>query len=382
MQLGEVEVSWVDLSLRAEVRTSGGVHRRRPVVVVKVTGDGVEGWGECGALPEGTPVDPPLARVWEVLVEQGVPRLVALARDRDGENVGPGDAAAACGPGASERMAGAALEMAVLDAELRSAGVSLAMHLGMGRAGVPFGGVVGIPADRSVDVLLTEVSRLVATEAHRVRLKIAPGWDLVPVAAVRRHFPDLQLQVDANGAYRLGADDGTGAERLETLDPYGLVCIEQPMDPSDIPAHALLAERLETPIGLDESLATPGDLERALAAGACEVACLKPSRLGGITAFQEARRKCVAAAVPAFVGGFFETGLARSVNACLAGLDGLTLPGDISDPSGYLEIDPAAWPPSRGPDVEVWQGAGVGPPFAPALIAPRTRRVQRFTVSS
>ena len=36
-----------------------------------------------------------------------------------------------------------------------------------------------------------------------LKLKVAPGADIEPVRAVRERFPDVMLQVDANGAYSL-----------------------------------------------------------------------------------------------------------------------------------------------------------------------------------
>ncbi len=98
-------------------------------------------------------------------------------------------------------MAKAALEMAVLDAELRAAGVSFAAYLG-GVADVVTPGVAfGIMS--SVDELLDWVSEYLEAGYRRVKLKICPGWDLVPVAAVRDRFGEnLMLQVDANSAYR------------------------------------------------------------------------------------------------------------------------------------------------------------------------------------
>jgi O-succinylbenzoate synthase len=383
MHLEEVEVSWVDLALRAEVGTSGGVHGRRPVVLLRVVCDGQEGWGECGALLQGTLVDPPTDRVWDLLVDHVVPRLLQATQGQGGEVPGLHDLAAACLPadgGVPQRMAWASVEMALLDAALRRAGDPLARHLGVPRTTVPYGGVAGIPDHHTVATLLSEVQRIVDAGAARVRLKIAPGWDITPVAAVRSQFPALALQVDANGAYCLGTDDDSDAEKLVDLDGFGLTCIEQPMEPGDLHGHAVLAERLDTLVALDESLGSVADLERALAAGACEVACLKPARLGGIDMLGRAASVCAASGTPAFVGGFFETGLARAVNACLAGLPGLTLPGDVSAPTGYLAVDPAPWPPFEGSGVPVWHEPGVGPAPTSEVLTRFTRKVRRFEV--
>ncbi len=83
----------------------------------------------------------------------------------------------------------------------------------------------------------------------RVKLKIKPGRDVVEVEAVRRAFPDLPLQVDANSAYSL-----EDAEVFEAMDDLGLLLIEQPLAEDDLVDHAKLQERLKTPICLDESI--------------------------------------------------------------------------------------------------------------------------------
>src|SRR5439155_326353 len=84
---------------------------------------------------------------------------------------------------------------------------------------------------------------------RRVKLKIAPGHDLDVVAAVRARWPELPLQVDANGAYTL--DD---VELLAALDRFGLLLIEQPLAEDDLDGHAQLARHVRTPICLDESI--------------------------------------------------------------------------------------------------------------------------------
>ena len=126
-------------------------------------------------------------------------------------------------------MAKAALETAVLDAELRAAGISLARRLGATRDSVECGVAVGIAG--SVPELLDEVAAYVDAGYRRVKLKIRPGWDVEPVAAFRERFGDVPLQVDANGSYPL-AD----VSRLRGLDPFGLLLIEQPLAEDDLAA--------------------------------------------------------------------------------------------------------------------------------------------------
>ena len=196
--------------------------------------------------------------------------------------------------------------------------------------------------------------------AARVRLKIEPGWELEPVRAVRADHPDLVLQVDANGSYRAGEAD---VAVLSRLAEFGVLCIEQPLPPADLVAHAQLARVLPVPICLDESLSTPRRVADALRNGACAMACLKPARLGGVRATRAAHAACAAAGVPVFVGGFFEAGLGRSSNLALAARlsqDATGLVSDLGDPADYLSVDPCGYPPVVGGWVRVPTGPGVG----------------------
>ena len=65
---------------------------------------------------------------------------------------------------------------------------------------IPSGVSVGIHP--TIDELLAAVAGYLDDGYVRIKLKIEPGWDLEPVAAVRRLIgPDMPLQVDANTAY-------------------------------------------------------------------------------------------------------------------------------------------------------------------------------------
>src|SRR6185436_16296361 len=111
---------------------------------------------------------------------------------------------------------------------------------------VDAGIAVGITG--SISDLLDAVTHAVAGGYRRVKLKIEPGWDIEPVAAVRDHFgAGLAVQVDANGAYTL-----PDADHLARLDPFDLLLIEQPLADDDLLGHAELTRRITTPVCLDE----------------------------------------------------------------------------------------------------------------------------------
>jgi O-succinylbenzoate synthase len=369
-----VELVQLDLDLLREIGTSGGTHGARPLLLARVVTDQSEGWGECGALPEGTPVDPPLDAVRRWAVERAVPRLLEACAARAGAVPEAALASTMRGESGEDRLAGAMLEMALLDAELRTLHESLGSYLGATQPAVAVGAMVGIPPSRDLGALLDAVDDALDPErggARRLRLKIAPGWDVGPVKAVRARYPALALQVDANGAYEPAGDGDASAARLGALEPFGLDCIEQPFSASDLVSHAELAARLETPVCLDESLLSVRHVEQALRYQAMDVACLKPARLGGLAAAVEACKRCASAGVPAFVGGLFESGLGRSANVALAGVRGFSLPGDLSAPDRYLNDSPFSYPQVADGQVRVPQGAGVGSTVRPEVLERR-----------
>ena len=80
-------------------------------------------------------------------------------------------------------VAKAALEAAVLDAQLRANNISLASHLGSINELIPSGVSVGIA--NSIDELVKTVGGYLDEGYARIKLKIEPGSDIEHVAAVR-----------------------------------------------------------------------------------------------------------------------------------------------------------------------------------------------------
>ena len=327
MKLEAVELRRIRLPLVAPFRTSFGTETERDILLVKaITPDG-EGWGECVALAE--PVYSPeyVDGAEHVIRHHLLPRLFAAPR------LTAGLVAEVLAPVKGHPMAKAALETAILDAELRTAGVSFGDHLGAVREAVDSGVSVGIMS--SIDDLLEAVGRYIAEGYVRIKLKIEPGWDIEPVRAVRERFGnEVLLQVDANTAYTL-----RDARHLAQLDPFDLLLIEQPLPEHDILGHAALAKQIGTPVCLDESIESASDAAAAISLGACAIVNIKPGRCGG---YLEARRihdVCAAHGVPVWCGGMLETGVGRAANVALAALPNFTLPGDTSASDRYYRQD-------------------------------------------
>ncbi len=363
-----VELRRLDLHLRTPHVSSLGSSLERPVVIARIATDRYDGWGECAALATPGYSEEYADGAWSVLSAHLVPLLLTSVRANGGRLPDAAEMDGLLAPVRGHRMAKACLEMAVLDAGLRSEGRSLAEHVAGRRDRVPAGAVVGLARsddEKAIATLLGEVAAAVDAGFTRVKVKIAPGDDLSVLMEVRRSFPDIGLQADANGSYRI--DDPGHLETLRALDELALLCVEQPLDPDDLVGHARLARELDTPVCLDESVSSLGRLRDAIALQACDLICIKPARLGGLLQAVAAHDICTAAGIGLWCGGMLETTLARSANAAIAMLRGFCLPGDLAGGERFVESDPflagAGAEVSRDPEpiVSVHRGPGVGP---------------------
>ena len=348
MKIESVELVRVAMPLVSPFRTSFGTQTDRDVLLVHVKGPDADGWGECVAMSD------PLYSAEYVDGAQEVTERFLLPRLWAGAEVSAEQVHGRLSAVKGHPMAKAAVEMAILDAELCARGESLAAHLGAVTESVPSGVSVGITG--SVAELIDVVSSYLDAGYVRVKLKIEPGWDIEPVRAVRERFgDDLLLQVDANTAYTL-AD----ARHLAELDAFGLLLIEQPLPEDDVAGHAQLAKVVRTPICLDESITSAAAAADALSRGACSIVNIKAGRVGGYLEARRVHDVCAAHGVPVWCGGMLETGLGRAANLALAALPGFTLPGDISASDRYWRTDITAPFVLEGGHIRVPDGPGLG----------------------
>lgn len=350
MHVERIELRRVDVPLVRPFTTSFGTQASRDVLLVRVEGDGVDGWGECVAIQ---------APVYSSEFTDGA--ALALERFLAPAVLGADDVTAAgfadlVGWVHGHRMARAALEMALLDAEGRRDGVPLAERLGATTARVPCGVSVGM--ESTVAEVVEAVDGYVAEGYRRVKLKVQPGFDHDLLAAVRAAHPDVPLQVDANTAYTI--DD---LDRLVAFDDYGLLLVEQPFDEDRLGDHARLAERASTPVCLDESITTAAVCEDAITMGATSVVNLKAGRVGGVLAARSLADLCAERDVPVWCGGMVETGIGRAANVALAACPNFSLVGDVSASDRFwardLVTDPFVMADDGHLDVPTGPGLGV-----------------------
>ena len=366
-RIRQVELLRVAMVLRAPVVTAYGTEHERDVVLVHVLTDDGDGWGECAALTEPTYGAEYVAGALHVLEHHLVPRLLAAAAHED-------EAARLLSPVVGHPMAKAAIEMALLDARLRHSSLSMAAELGATATAVTAGRTVGI--QRDVGALRAEVAEAVTHGYRHLKLKIAPGWDREPLAAIRHDHPHVSLGADANGSY--DPDDAAGRDALDALDDLGLSVIEQPLPIERGDAHARLAARLRTPVALDEDVTSAAVGGALLARAEADAIVVKPGRLGGLHAALALGRT---AHGRAWVGGRYETGLGRAANLVLAACaDAFTLPVDWSASDRYWDTDLTAPHVLRADGtIAVPAGPGLGVSPDPATLAARVRERRVLT---
>ncbi len=365
MKITRIVARHVRMPFRHAFSTSRWTLTHKDAIVIEASTDaGLTGWGECVALAypdycyESTAINALVLREY----------LIPLVLGRE-----LADAQAlweAMSPVAGHRIAKAGLECAFWDLDAQARGQSLSQRLGGTRTRVETG--VSVSVHDTPDALLRTVEGYLYEGYQRVKLKIKPGKDLAETTLIRRHFPDLKLQVDGNAAYTLEHLD-----RLAELDAHGLLLIEQPLGNEDIIDHVQLQQRIQTPVCLDESILSADDARKALSIGACRVINIKPGRVGGVRESLRIHDLCRQQGVAVWMGGMFETGIGRALNVAVASLPGFTLPGDISASAKYFAQDIVESPFVLNGDstLTVPTGPGLG-------IAVDTRRLDKFTVAT
>jgi len=326
MRIQSIELRHIRMELVSPFVTSMGTEYDEEHILVRVDGEGVTGWGE--SVAEGTPFYSyeTVQTAWHILRDFLIPSV--LGKDLSGID----EAIALYSKVRGHMMAKAGLEAALWDAFAKTKNISLSQMLGGTRKKIDVGVSIGIQS--SEKELIKKVEGYLGEGYKRIKIKIAPGDDIRYAAALRKEFPDLLLQVDANSAYTL--DD---IDLFRKLDEYNLILIEQPLGYEDIFDHSKLQRELKTPICLDESIHSLDDTRAAIELDSCRIINIKPGRVGGFTESKLIHDYCASMRIPVWHGGMLESGIGRAGNVALASLPNFTLPGDISASKRYYRED-------------------------------------------
>ncbi|MBI5301173.1 MAG: o-succinylbenzoate synthase [Chloroflexi bacterium] len=360
MRIERIELRQFKMQLVAPFETSFGVETTEDHVIVRVDAEGVTGWGESPVNSGPSYSYETNQTVWLILRDFIVPSIL-------GQNVAsPEDAAKYWERVRGHRMAKAGLEFALWDAFARSRGVSLSKMLGGTHDKIAVGVSIGLQS--SPGELVKRASGYLREGYKRIKIKIAPGRDIELVKAMRKEYPNILLQVDANSAYSI-----SDAPLFQEMDAYNLLLIEQPLGYEDIYDHSKLQRLVKTPICLDESIHSFGDANTALGLASCRIINIKPARVGGFAESKRIHDLCAAHNAPVWHGGMLESGIGRAGNVALASLPNFTLPGDISASKRYFAEDIVE--PAFEVDAEGMMRVPIDPGIGVRVLEDRLERV-------
>ena len=363
MKIEAITLREIQMPLVHFFETSFGRTYSRRILLVTLHCEGVDGWGECVAAEDPFYSSEWIESAWPTMKIYLVPALlgkpIASAREC------PALLARVRG----HRMAKAALENALWDAEARQKEQPLWKLLGGTRHEIPCGVSIGI--QDSVEQLLEKIHTELAAGYRRIKVKVKPGWDVNVLERIRSRWAGITLSCDANSAYTLDQ-----VEHLRKFDQFNLLMIEQPLWDDEIYYHARLQKELRTAICLDESILHARSAAFAVEAGACRILNVKVGRVGGFSEALKINEVCQAGKIPVWCGGMLETGIGRAHNIALSTLANFSLPGDVSASKRYWKediIDPEVEVSPQGM-IAISDESGAGYRLKPDLIEKLTVR--------
>jgi O-succinylbenzoate synthase len=326
MKIEAITLREIQMPLVHFFETSFGRTYGRRILLLTAHCDGVNGWSECVAGE-----DPFYSSEWSDGAWLAIARYLAPAVL--GRNL---DSARDCAPLFSRvrghRMAKAAIENALWDAEARQKDLPLWKLLGGKRKEIACGVSIGI--QDSIEQLLDKIQIELSAGYRRIKVKVKPGWDVNVLEKIRSRWADITLSCDANSAYTLDQ-----VEHLRTLDQFNLLMIEQPLWDDDIFYHARLQKELRTALCLDESIVSARSAAIAVETSACRIINIKVGRVGGFSEAMKIHDICHTQKIPVWCGGMLESGIGRAHNIALSTLENFSLPGDVSASKRYWKED-------------------------------------------
>ncbi|WP_243291156.1 o-succinylbenzoate synthase [Bacillus sp. FJAT-47783] len=326
MTIQEVKIYHVEMELKTPFQTSlETVRERESLIIEAIDTDGVIGWGEVVAFSSPWYTEETVQTTYHILKDFLVPIVLKKTFAH------PNDLQRFFQLLKRNHMAKAGIELAVWDLFAKRQNLALSNVLGGTRREIEAGVVISID---SIPKMLTNIEKHVEEGYKRFKVKISPHTDYSLLKEIRTHFPDLPLMVDANSAYTL-----KDVKKLQALDEFHLLMIEQPLRSDDFVEHRDLQKLIKTPICLDESIHSLHDAYSAILLNSCQIINVKAGRVGGLSESKRIHDLCGDYNIPIWCGGMLETGISRAHNIALASLPNFTIPGDISASSRYWKED-------------------------------------------
>ncbi len=314
MKIEKIEIRHIKMNLISPFESASGIENFEEHIIINVESENFSGWGECTAQSNPSYSGETVQSAWHVLNDFIIPKLINRNFNSLEEIILSWNWIR------DNNMAKAGIEAAIWDLLAKKNEVSLSTLLGGVKNKIEVGVSVGIQSN--IENMLKEINQYLLKGYKRIKIKIKPGKDIEIVSVIRKEFPDILLQVDANCSYSLSE-----LNIFKKLDEFNLLMIEQPFDYNDFVKHSKLQKEIRTPICLDESITSLNDTITAIELEACKIINVKPGRVGGFMEAKKIHDYCYKNNIQVWVGGMLESGIGRAGNIALASLPNFNLPG-------------------------------------------------------
>lgn len=362
MRIERIELLRLQLPLVHFFETSFGREEERTFILVKIYAQGLCGYGEVVADKDPLYSYETTSTAWLMLKDYFIPFLFKYSLFH------PQEFSKKIKIFKGHPMAKAGLELALWDLQAKQKELPLWKMYGGVRKEIPSGVSIGI--QDSISQLKERIRSFLDEGYQRIKIKIKQKWDVYPCREVRKEFPEILLQVDANGAYSIKEK-----EQLKRLDGFNLLMLEQPFPPYDLWDHSQLQKEMQTSLCLDESATSVEAVRKAYEMGSGRIINIKVGRVGGIEEARKIHDFSEQKSIPVWCGGMLESGIGRAHNIHLATLSNFQYPHDLSASRRYYAEDLIE------PPIKITSKGTIKVPDLPGIgVIPQEDRIRKATL--
>ncbi len=271
------------LNFKFDAGTSRGIMKTRDVWFLKIYDDRIPevfGIGEVAPLSRLSNEDPQLIpaalqQIEKEIRKQTTPQSESIALETAKLVTPEGFASIRFG-----------LEMGLLDLLHGGARIIYKTDWVLGGRPLPINGLIWMGDEAFMQ---QQIDRKLVEDYDCIKMKVGAldfEKELAIISSLRRKAQDVEIRVDANGAF----PNNEALKRLIRLSEFGVHSIEQPIIPKQPEAMQLLCKKGAIPVALDEELIGIGPLQekrQLLEFLKPQYIVLKPSLLGGFVETSE-----------------------------------------------------------------------------------------------
>jgi muconate cycloisomerase len=359
MKIQSFEVIPLRLPLKADFKISRGSvaspDEGAPHLMIKLTADdGTIGWGEARPSPRwgGETLESARSSLERYLL----PAVIGLDPFNLAEIHRAMDREIAPTTTIAQPVAKSGIDLACHDLICRKLGIGLWRYLGTRDLdGIKISRLVSAPTPAEAEKIAGEAYQM-GYRGFKVKTGIRPDHDAEILRAVKSVIGDSILWADANQAY----DFPTALSLAKKMEAIGAHVLEQPLPVHRVRELSNLADAVDIPIALDESVFTPGDLMEALRNWSVDAVVIKVCKSGGLWNARRMVEIAKEAGVMLLGSGLTETRFGLTASAQLYAALGIKIPVDLNGPQ-FLADDILPGSLSEITEVNLSDSPGIAP---------------------